>query len=96
MDMATLLQYLVSGLMLATIYALMALGFTLFFGVLNIIHFAHGDVFTFGAFTALVGYLIMRSVGVDQAWLQLLFIFVFCVVVLSALGALTARGIILP
>lgn len=96
MDIVILAQYLVSGLMLAMIYALMALGFTLFFGVLDIIHFAHGDVFTVGAFSGLAGYLVLAAVGVDQAWLQLFLIIVISVIALSVVGAVTASGIILP
>jgi branched-chain amino acid transport system permease protein len=53
MSSEILVQYLVSGLMLAMIYSLVAVGFTLFFGVLDIIHFAHGDVFMVGAFVSL-------------------------------------------
>ena len=39
--------------MLGLMYALVAVGFTLFFGVLDVIQFAHGDVLTVGAFTGL-------------------------------------------
>ena len=96
MDAATFAQYFISGLMLATVYALMALGFTLFFGVLDIIHFAHGDVFTVGAFASLTAYVLLSIVGVDQAWLQLALCLAFSIAVLSILGALTAYGIVLP
>ena len=57
MDPNIVAQYLVSGLMLAMIYALLAVGFTLFFGVLDIVHFAHGDVFMVGAFVALMSFI---------------------------------------
>lgn len=96
MDPATLAQYFVSGVMLAMIYALLALGFTLFFGVLNIIHFAHGDVFMLGAFSALIGYLGVSSAGVNQPGLQLILMIVCSVLVLSVLGSLMAQSIILP
>jgi branched-chain amino acid transport system permease protein len=46
-------QHLVNGLSLGSIYALIALGYTLVFGVLQMINFAHGDVFMLGAFIAL-------------------------------------------
>lgn len=48
------LQQLVIGLSLGTTYALMAIGFTLIFGVLNVVNFAHGEVYTIGAFAGLV------------------------------------------
>ena len=48
-----LLQQGFNGLMLGVMYALVAVGFTLFFGVLDVIHFSHGDIFMLGAFTGL-------------------------------------------
>ena len=41
--MSTILQLLVSGIMLGGIYALMSIGLTLIFGVLKIVNFAHGE-----------------------------------------------------
>lgn len=53
------LQQVVNGLMLGCTYALVALGYTLIFGLLRLIHMAHGEVLMIGAYTALViiGYL---------------------------------------
>lgn len=48
------LQQLAIGLSQGVIYALMAIGFTLIFGVLNVVNFAHGEVYTIGAFAGLV------------------------------------------
>jgi len=48
-----LLQQALNGLMLGIMYALIAVGFTLFFGVLDVIHFSHGDIFMVGAFAGL-------------------------------------------
>ncbi|MEK9875109.1 MAG: branched-chain amino acid ABC transporter permease, partial [Betaproteobacteria bacterium] len=44
MDLGFLAQFFVNGLVLGVIYALVAVGFTLFFGVLDVIKFSHGDV----------------------------------------------------
>ena len=52
-DVATLPQQLVNGLLLGSIYALIALGYTMVYGVLKLINFAHGEVFMLGAYTAL-------------------------------------------
>ena len=46
------LQQLINGLQLGAVYALIALGYTMVYGVLRLINFAHGDIFMFGAFTA--------------------------------------------
>jgi branched-chain amino acid transport system permease protein len=58
------LQHLVNGLSLGTIYALIALGYTMVYGVLKLINFAHGDVYMVGAFA---GYYLANSFGVGQA-----------------------------
>ncbi|HEY2029839.1 MAG TPA: branched-chain amino acid ABC transporter permease, partial [Myxococcales bacterium] len=47
--MTELLQHLVDGVSLGAIYALIALGYTMVYGVLQLINFAHGDVFMLGA-----------------------------------------------
>src|SRR4051812_39790615 len=48
-----LLQQLVNGLMLGASYALVAIGYSLVFGVLKLVHLAHGEVFMVGAFVGL-------------------------------------------
>ena len=53
MDVGILAQQLFNGLMLGVIYAMIAVGFSLFFGVLDVIKFSHGDVVTVGAFSSL-------------------------------------------
>ena len=49
-----LLQQLVNGVMLGAVYALIAIGYTLVFGVLGMLHLAHGEVFMIGAFVGLM------------------------------------------
>ncbi|HYK43156.1 MAG TPA: branched-chain amino acid ABC transporter permease [Thermoanaerobaculia bacterium] len=56
--MTTFLQQLVNGLSLGSIYALIALGYTMVYGVLRLINFAHGDVYMLGAY---VGYFLSRK-----------------------------------
>src|SRR5436190_6197214 len=46
----SVLDHIVNGLALGNIYALIAIGFALIFGVANLINFAHGSVFTVGAY----------------------------------------------
>jgi branched-chain amino acid transport system permease protein len=52
--MALLIEQLINGLTLGSIYAIVALGFTLVFGVLGIINMAHGEIFMFGAFIGVI------------------------------------------
>jgi branched-chain amino acid transport system permease protein len=58
----TLLQQLVNGLSLGAIYALIALGYTMVYGVLRLINFAHGDVYMLGAFA---GYFLANALQLD-------------------------------
>ncbi len=55
------LQQLINGLTLGSIYGLIAIGYTMVYGIIGMINFAHGDVFTVGAFFALIVYLILVS-----------------------------------
>src|SRR4051812_28176931 len=61
--MLELLQHLVNGLSLGAIYALIALGYTMVFGILQLINFAHGDVYMLGAF---IGMYTSRHFGFGQ------------------------------
>ncbi|MGH8745826.1 MAG: ABC transporter permease subunit, partial [Burkholderiales bacterium] len=70
MDAGLLAQFVANGLMLGMMYALVAVGFTLFFGVLDVIQFSHGDVLTVGAFTGYSVYLGLKLIGVADPWLQ--------------------------
>ena len=47
-----ILQQFINGLQLGAVYALIALGYTMVYGVLRLINFAHGDIFMLGAFIA--------------------------------------------
>jgi len=53
LEISTLPQQLVNGILLGAIYALIALGYTMVYGVLKLINFAHGEVFMLGAYAAL-------------------------------------------
>ena len=51
--METLIQQLINGLVIGSVYALVALGYTMVYGILGMINFAHGEVLMIGALTAL-------------------------------------------
>ena len=96
MDIALFGQYLINGLMLGVIYGLVAVGFTLFFGVLDVIKFSHGDVLTVGAFTALATYLALKAAQVASPWLQLVAMSLVAMTTMALLGALIAKYLVLP
>lgn len=69
--MGIFLQQLVNGLELGSLYALIALGYTLIYGILELLNFAHGDVFMVGAFLAagVAGLLVHNEVAAVPAGL---------------------------
>jgi branched-chain amino acid transport system permease protein len=62
--MSTFLQQLINGISLGAIYSLIALGYTMVYGVLKLINFAHGDVYMVGAF---MGYYLANGLGARGA-----------------------------
>lgn len=96
MDAGLFAQYVMNGLMLGMMYALVAVGFTLFFGVLDVIKFSHGDVLTVGAFTALATYIGLQSAGVGPGSLGLFAMVVTAISAMAVLGMLIARYLVLP
>ena len=96
MDVGLLGQYVANGLMLGVIYAMVAVGFTLFFGVLDVIQFAHGDVLTVGAFAGLATYIGLTLAGVASPWLQLAAVLLVAVAAMALLGALIGKYLVLP
>src|SRR5260370_39678165 len=85
-----------NGLMLGMMYALVAVGFTLFFGVLDVIKFSHGDVLTVGAFTALATFVGLRAAGLSSHLVELAAMLVAAVLAMSLLGALIAPHLVVP
>jgi branched-chain amino acid transport system permease protein len=59
--MDTFLQQVINGLVLGSMYSLIALGYTMVYGILNLINFAHGDVLTVGALTAMTVMLLLQA-----------------------------------
>jgi branched-chain amino acid transport system permease protein len=82
------LEQLVNGVTLGSIYAIVALGYTLVFGVLDIINMAHGEIFMFGAF---VGMLLVSKAGVP-----LPVAFLGAIAVTGAMGFLLERFALRP
>jgi len=96
MDIGLLGQYLVNGIMLGTMYALVAVGFTLFFGVLDVIKFSHGDVLMLGAFIGFTTFLGMEAAGIANPWVQVVLVTIVAVLSTALIGAVIARYLVLP
>jgi branched-chain amino acid transport system permease protein len=84
------LQHIVNGLSLGSIYALIAVGYTMVFGILKLINFAHGEVYMVGAF---VGYYSARNLAPDGggSFSLLCMVMLASMVVCATLGFLIER-----
>lgn len=78
--METFLQQLVNGITLGAIYGLIAIGYTMVYGIIGMINFAHGEVFMVGAFCALIGFILTNVAGIG--WFPLAFVLVLTVAML--------------
>lgn len=81
------IQQLVNALTIGGMYTLVAVGFTLFFGVLRLINFAHGEVFMFGAFVALTVSTVCAAAGLVNGIAVIFLMFVIAMLVCAAVGA---------
>ncbi len=70
------LELLLSGLTRGSIYALIALGYTMVYGIIQLINFAHGEIYMIGAFTALIVASILSILG----WNEIAILFIASVV----------------
>jgi branched-chain amino acid transport system permease protein len=96
MDLSLFAQYVMNGLMLGMMYALVAVGFTLFFGVLDVIKFSHGDVLTVGAFTALATFTGLTALDLKSPWLDLPVMLATSIGAMALLGMVIARYLVMP
>ena len=87
--MTTFLQQLVNGISLGSIYALIALGYTMVYGVLRLINFAHGDVYMVGAYTGY--YLSRRLKGDEPSLLGALVVMLGAMLACAVLGVIIER-----
>lgn len=88
--MSTFLQQLLNGLSLGSIYALIALGYTMVYGILKLINFAHGEVFMIGAYAGYFGAVALGVHSYGTAGLPLYLaaaVLIFAMAVAALLGA---------
>jgi branched-chain amino acid transport system permease protein len=85
--METLIQQIINGLVLGSMYALVALGYTMVYGIIGLINFAHGEVLMVGALTSwtIIG-LMKESMPGTPGWLILMIALVIACIVAAALN----------
>ena len=83
--METFVQQIINGLVLGSMYALVALGYTMVYGIINLINFAHGEVLMVGALTSWTVVSLLAGSGLP-GWAMLLISLVCAIVVCSVLN----------
>ncbi len=74
-------QQLINGITLGSIYGLIAIGYTMVFGIIGMVNFAHGDVFMVSAFIALIAFLILTTwLGISSIALALFIVLIAAMV----------------
>jgi branched-chain amino acid transport system permease protein len=83
-DMEVFIQQLINGITLGSIYGLIAIGYTMVFGIIGMVNFAHGDVFMVSAFIALITLLVLTTwLGVGSVLLALLIVLIVAMLLTS-------------
>ncbi len=82
--MEVFIQQLINGITLGSIYGLIAIGYTMVFGIIGMVNFAHGDVFMVSAFIALITLLVLTTwLGVGSVLLALLIVLIVAMLLTS-------------
>jgi branched-chain amino acid transport system permease protein len=86
-------QQLINGLALGAVYALIALGYTMVYGILQLINFAHGEVYMLGAYLGIIVLGVMTSLGITaySLWLSLLGTIIISMLFCAAYSAVIER-----
>jgi len=80
------LQQLINGVTLGSIYGLIAIGYTMVYGIIGMINFAHGDVFMVASFVGLIAFLLLTAIGITFVPLAL------CIVLILAMAITALYG----
>lgn len=79
-------QQLINGLALGSVYGLIAIGYTMVYGIIGMINFAHGDIYMVSAFIAVTSFTLLAALGVTSVPLALLIVLVVAIALTSAYG----------
>src|ERR671918_297510 len=84
--MAYFTQQLINAITLGAIYGLIAIGYTMVYGIIGMINFAHGEVFMIGAFISLIGFMICGLLGVGSAPVAIVLVLLIAMAFSSVYG----------
>src|SRR3954468_7037033 len=84
--MAYALQQLINGISLGMIYGLIAVGYTMVYGIIGMINFAHGDIFMIGAFVSLITLVLLSAGGVMEGPAAILLVLLISIAITGLYG----------
>ena len=85
------LQQLINGVTLGMIYGLIAIGYTMVYGIVGMINFAHGEIYMIGAFIAVISFTVLEMFGFSSVALALLVVLFVSMFFTSAYGWVVER-----
>jgi branched-chain amino acid transport system permease protein len=94
--MAYFVQQLINGLTLGAIYGLIAIGYTMVYGIIGMINFAHGEIYMIGAFVGLIALLALMSAGIASVPILLVLILIAAMIVAGLYGWTVERLLYRP
>ena len=94
--MVLFFNQVITGLMLGIMYALIASGFSLLFGVLNVVQFAHADVCFLGAFVSMAVMTFLSKIEFFPTWLVIFFTIIFAVTITGLIGTIVEKICVKP
>jgi branched-chain amino acid transport system permease protein len=94
--MAYFVQQLINGLTLGSVYGLIAIGYTMVYGIIGMINFAHGEIYMVGAFVGLIVLLGLTSLGIAAVPLLLVLVLVAAMIVAGLAGWTIERVVYRP
>ncbi|HEV7371162.1 ABC transporter permease subunit [Arenibaculum sp.] len=80
------LQQMINGLTLGAIYGLIAIGYTMVYGIIGMINFAHGEIYMIGAFIAVISFIVLGLVGITWAPVAIMLVLVLSMFFTSVYG----------
>ncbi len=80
------IQQLINGISLGAIYGLIAIGYTMVYGIIGMINFAHGEIYMIGAFMSLIGFLFMGVLGISYIPLALFLVLLMAMLFTAVYG----------
>jgi branched-chain amino acid transport system permease protein len=84
--LAYFLQQLINGLTLGAVYGLIAIGYTMVYGIIGMINFAHGEIYMIGAFITVIGFTVISAAGIGSVALGLTVVLIVTICITSLYG----------